>query len=100
MKNLVKLYNLNPSTVANEMYDEETTKAINDLNMDLRYKNPEVVKNIALNIKLKSLAFSLAKQHQCQIQNKGSSSINNNNNINLDCKVKDHRIQWRDLLIL
>jgi len=70
MKNLVKFFDLHPPTVANELYEEEKEKAIKELNIDLRYKSPELVNNIAMNIKLKALSISLAKQHKCQVQNK------------------------------
>jgi len=67
MKNLVNLFDLNPPTVANEIYEKERLKAMKDCNIDVRYMSPEDLEQLVMNIKLKSLSMALAKQHKCLI---------------------------------
>lgn len=65
MKNLVKLFQIDPPTVANEYFEEERNRTTKRLNF--KYKSPEAKNDIDMNIKLQSLSFSLARQHKCQI---------------------------------
>jgi len=67
MKQLVIFFDLNPPTVANEIYMKEKIKVTNECNIDSRYKSPEYLENMLMNIKLSSLSYGLAKQHSCLI---------------------------------
>ena len=75
MKNLVRFFNMNPKTVANELYEEETTRALKQINIQ-SYKPPEFIHDIKTNIELKSMACAFASQHKCKIdvnvENKGN----------------------------
>lgn len=76
MKNLLKFFDLNNPTVANEIFEKEKLQATQDYNIDIRYKSPEDLEQIVMEIKLKSLSLALAKQHSCLIDNTATIKSN------------------------